>query len=779
MKTITTTLVSSFICLLSYGQLVVTGSGTSLSLPNNAPAITVDDNLSITGAGTIDGARVSVSANFAAGDLLAYTGGLPSGVSASYNAGTGVLTFTGNATPAQYQALLRTVTFATSAASALQRTITFNLGTAISFSGNNHFYEFITGTFTWTGAKTDAAAKTFYSLQGYLATITSQAENDFIQQKLSADGWIGSSDEYTEINAATGASTYANQAAAEGKWYWITGPVGEIGTQFSNGNGTPASVSGRYMNWNTSEPNNASSIEHYGEIYSSSSTGKWNDLPNSSTLGYVVEYGGMAGDPVVTLTCSRVIRMIATSLQTTGTLNNYALHAAAAYVDEGILVYSNGSITDAKVTVATNFNSGDQLTYTGGLPGGVTASYNAGTGVLSFTGTATAAQWQALFRTVQFSSSSNTIGNRDISFSVGNQVAGSNGHFYEYVSTTGSWTTAKTNAAGRTYLGLNGYLATVTSQAENDFIKQKLGADAWIGASDEYTHINSATGASTYANQAAAEGKWYWVTGPVGEIGTQFSNGNTSPVAVGSSFMNWNTNEPNNSGTNEHYAEIFASGGNVGKWNDLPNSSLLGYVVEYGGLAADPLLNLSAFRTMAVSTILPVTGMQLNAAKTNAGIQLEWTTFTEYNSSHFDILHSTDGIHFSKIAEMGAAGNSDSPLTYTWLHTNPAAGTNYYQVRENDLDGRFQLSNMKQVITGNEKISIAPNPAKDQLWITCPGTGRITAFCIRNNAGALVTRQALQSTQTNLDISGLPAGLYIIEFSEMNGPVTRLRFVKQ
>jgi len=49
------------------------------------------------------------------------------------------------------------------------------------------------------------------------------------------------------------------------------------------------------------------------------------------------------------------------------------------------------------------------------------------------------------------------------------------------------------------YYGLRGYLATITSQVENDFIKGKTKGVGWIGASD-----------------AAVEGDWRWVTGPEG-----------------------------------------------------------------------------------------------------------------------------------------------------------------------------------------------------------------------------------------------------------------------
>lgn len=776
MKTISTLFIFLFTTVCSFSQLVLTGSNSTLTLANNAPAIAVDEALTITGNGTIDGARVSISSNFATGDVLSY-GTLPSGITGSYNSATGVLTFTGNATPASYQALLRTVNFKSTATSAKKRSISFNLGTAIAFSGNGHFYEFVSGSFSWSAAKTAAASRSFYSMQGYLATVTSQEENDFIQQKLGADGWIGASDDYSHINAATGATTYASQAAAEGKWYWVTGPSGEKGTQFSNANFTPVSVSGRYMNWNTNEPNN-SSTEHYAEIYTSGASGKWNDLGSSATLGYVVEYGGLASDPAVNLTCSRNIIMIATSLQTTSTSNPYLSKETAKQVDLGIKVYSTGNITNARVTISSNFQSGDALSYSGALPSGVTSSYNTSTGVLSFTGTATSSQWQTLFRTVKFYTASPVLGDRIVSFSIGNFVAGSNGHFYEYVSTAGSWTTAKASAAARTYMGLTGYLATITSQDENDFIKQKLSADAWIGASDDYSYINAATGATTYASQAAAEGKWYWVTGPEGEIGTQFSNSNLIPASVSGRYMNWNGLEPNNSGSNEHYGEIYASASNPGKWNDLSNASSLGYVVEYGGLSTDPMLQLSANRTVSITAVLPVSGLQLNAEVKNTAVQLSWSTLTEENTDHYEVLHSTDGINYKKVADVTAAGTSTVTSYYQWLHTGAASGANFYQLKQVDKDGHYVMSYVRKVTIGTVRFSAAPNPATSQLTVSYTYTGKAARLVIRNINGMKVYEQAVQSVQSIVPVQQLSSGFYTVEVTEGSERYS-LNFIKQ
>jgi uncharacterized repeat protein (TIGR02543 family) len=64
--------------------------------------------------------------------------------------------------------------------------------------------------------------------------------------------------------------------------------------------------------------------------------------------------------------------------------------------------------------------------------------------------------------------------------------------------------------------------------------------------------------------------------------------------------MNWaffsGGREPNNSGGSEHYGQIYSSGG--GYWNDLANTSKLGYVVEYGGMSSYPVLSLAATRSI-------------------------------------------------------------------------------------------------------------------------------------------------------------------------------------
>ncbi|CAN0430572.1 unnamed protein product, partial [Discosporangium mesarthrocarpum] len=147
----------------------------------------------------------------------------------------------------------------------------------IVFSGNGHFYEFVSAPgISWTDAKAQAEARTYNGQSGYLVTITSAAENQFAFDKIKQQGWIGASD-----------------AEVEGQWKWVGGP--EAGQVFWSGLANGGPVNGAYNAWGGGEPNNAGN-EDYAHFRSDA---RWNDLPVSvggGIRGYVVEYGGNSGD---------------------------------------------------------------------------------------------------------------------------------------------------------------------------------------------------------------------------------------------------------------------------------------------------------------------------------------------------------------------------------------------------------------------------------------------------------------------------------------------------
>lgn len=139
-----------------------------------------------------------------------------------------------------------------------------------------------------------------------------------------------------------------------------------------------------------------------------------------------------------------------------------------------------------------------------------------------------------------------------------------NKHFYKYVTSSGvTYTNAKSGASGNSFKGKTGYLVTITSQSEQDFINNNIsGNNLWIAITD-----------------AVTDGTWVIDAGP--ELGTilKTQNGPTSGNIDGQ-YNNWCSGEPNGANHSEDYAVAKWNGGTC--WNDLPNSysSVQGYIVE-------------------------------------------------------------------------------------------------------------------------------------------------------------------------------------------------------
>jgi len=127
---------------------------------------------------------------------------------------------------------------------------------------------------------------------------------------------------------------------------------------------------------------------------------------------------------------------------------------------------------------------------------------------------------------------------------------GGNGHFYEVISAPDGifWTDAKNSAEL-----MGGYLATITSEAEDIFVWGLLDSShfgdnpwgPWIGGFQP-------------DGSPEPDGNWQWVTGEA------------------FSYTNWDVGEPSNGGPNGESALAYVDGSG-GWWNDFPM-----YTLDYG-----------------------------------------------------------------------------------------------------------------------------------------------------------------------------------------------------
>ncbi len=225
------------------------------------------------------------------------------------------------------------------------RTFSFTIGNANFLPLTGHYYEFVKDIgITWTDAKIAAENRAYFGLKGYLATLTSQQEANLAGKQTTGAGWIGGSD-----------------AETEGVWKWVTGP--EAGTIFWNGDYTGSTPN--FAFWNTGEPNNLGN-EDYAHITDPSIGifGSWNDLHNAGDpapspfhpKGYIVEYGGTPGDPVLDISASTKIFVPAISSVTSGSsCGSGAVTLSATPTSGNVLWFSSE-------TGGTPLNTGNTFT---------------------------------------------------------------------------------------------------------------------------------------------------------------------------------------------------------------------------------------------------------------------------------------------------------------------------------------------------------------------------------------------------------------------------------
>jgi hypothetical protein len=219
-----------------------------------------------------------------------------------------------------------------------------------------------------------------------------------------------------------------------------------------------------------------------------------------------------------------------------------------------------------------------------------------------------------------------TAGNIQISVSATVNPSGyyynpSNGHFYRPISTGTTYSNAKLLSSQQTFKGQTGYLVTLTSSDEDNFIQQNVPQqNIWFALTDEVT-----------------EAQWKIDAGP--EAGTliKTSNGQTAGNIQGQ-YNNWAPGEPNNSG-NEDYAVTKWGGGS--QWNDLPNHFSCAYVIEFGTWT-NP--DDQTFTEFVSNSVIHSNGNTLRAQFTfNFGSNVDETKFkSKIITSTDDIIYNTN-----------------------------------------------------------------------------------------------------------------------------------------
>ncbi|AHX14982.1 sulfurtransferase [Dyella jiangningensis] len=397
---------------------ITTDSGSAAFVAGDnitSTPVAIDSGLTVTdgSAATLGSATVVISGNFHAGeDVLSFTndGATMGNIVASYNASTGVLTLTSsgaNATLAQWQSALRSVTYTDTAVTPnnATRTISFS---AVDGAGNASASATRTLTVTdtdqtpivtTTGGTTNYVGGTSAVIIDGGISVSDLDNTTQSSATVSISAGFHSGDTLTFVNtssstfgnivgsynSATGVLTLTSSGATASTTQW-THALGAVSFSASS-SATPGS---RTISFNTSD-----------------------GTKTSTTATDTVD---VLGPPTITTDSGSAAFVAGDNAAST-----------PVTIDSGITLTDgvSGTLASATIAITGNFRAGEDVlgfTNTSSASyGNLTASYNAATGVLTLTSagaSATLAQWQAALRSVTYTDTAVTPNNatRTISF---------------------------------------------------------------------------------------------------------------------------------------------------------------------------------------------------------------------------------------------------------------------------------------------------------------------------------------------------------------------------
>lgn len=177
------------------------------------------------------------------------------------------------------------------------------------------------------------------------------------------------------------------------------------------------------------------------------------------------------------------------------------------------------------------------------------------------------------------------------------------------------------------------------------------------------------------------------------------------------------------------------------------------------------------------NSALPISLISFNAIPRSKKVELNWSTASESNNNFYTIFRSSDLLNWEIIGKIDGNGTTNFQIDYSFFDFRPLNGISYYQLKQTDFNGEFELFDPVSVeFLGEEDnlISVFPNPCREGFKISINSKNRNRAFLsVSTLSGKIVYSNSIQLengyNEFSINNPGFFKGLYFISVIYENG----------
>jgi hypothetical protein len=315
-----------------------------------------------------------------------------------------------------------------------------------------------------------------------------------------------------------------------------------------------------------------------------------------------------------------------------------------------------------------------------------------------------------------------------------------------------------------------------TTTGINACIGYNLNSDATMNVANNIFHQGNSTPNTYIIHYPMAESgtniiqfdyNAYYLAG----IGSNFALYNTTTCATLNDWRTATADDPNSVYKMVNFVsntDLHLTGASNGDW-DLHGMPIAQITTDIDGSPRSPLYPYKGAHEGSIP--LPVEFTTFTAQQSGETVVLDWSTSTETNNMGFEVERSIDGLTFNKIGFVKGAGTSTTEHSYKFTDNSAINGTNYYRLRQIDLNGEFVYTSAIEVnfasvndFTLHQNYPNPFNPSTSiKFALPAPAKVNITVYDMMGSEVAnLISKDfAAGSHQVEFNAANLASGSYI------------------